>query len=96
MWPFSKKKTTAERVGDIIKSDAPDFTRLFGNLSNRDEAAALYKELSVMLHPDRFINADEEIIAQAETLFKELQNSRTDIDKLRNIKNKAILFSSKQ
>lgn len=94
MWPFSKKKTTAEKVGDIIKSDAPDFAHLFGNLSNRDEAVVLYKELSGMLHPDRFINAEEEIMAQAEALFKELQSSRTDIEKLRNIKNKAILFLS--
>lgn len=92
MWPFSRKKTVEEKVGEMIKAEAPDFSRLFGNLSARDDAAELYKELSILLHPDRFVGAREEIIEQAESLFKELQNCRTDISELRILKGKAKLF----
>lgn len=93
MWQFFKKKTIEEKVGEKIKSEAPDFSRLFGNLSSRDEADELYKELSALLHPDRFVGADEKTIEQAENLFKELQDCRTDILLLRSIKEKANVLS---
>ena len=89
MWQFFKKKTIEEKIGEKIKSEAPDFSRLFGNLSSRDEADALYKELSALLHPDRFVGADKKTIELAENLFKELQNCRTDIRLLRIVKEKA-------
>lgn len=96
MWPFSRKKTVEEKVGEMIKSEAPDFAHLFGNLSNRDKAAVLYKELSVLLHPDRFIGSDEKTVEQAEALFKELSNCRTDINKLLTLKDKSEQFISEQ
>ncbi len=94
MWPFSRKKTVEEKVGEMIKAEAPDFAHLFGNLSNRDKAAVLYKELSALLHPDRFIGSDEKTVEQAEALFKELSNCRTDFIKLQILKDKALLFIS--
>lgn len=83
-------------MGEMIKSEAPDFAHLFGNLSKRDKAAVLYKELSVLLHPDRFIGSDEKTVEQAEALFKELSNCRTDINKLLTLKDKAEQFISEQ
>ena len=89
MWPFSKKKTLEEKVGDLIRSEAPDFSRLFNNISNNREAEVLYKNLSATLHPDRFVGFDEEIRIKAELLFKELQGAKTDIERLRQLKDKA-------
>ena len=89
MWPFSKKKTLEEKVGDLIRSEAPDFSRLFNNISNISEAEVLYKNLSATLHPDRFVGFDEEIRIKAELLFKELQGAKTDIERLRQLKDKA-------
>lgn len=94
MWPFHRKKTIEDKIGEKIRSEAPEFSRLFDNLSSRDEALALYKELSIQLHPDRFVGADKMIIEQAESLFKELQRCRTDVQALRIIKKKSVaLFS---
>ncbi len=93
---FSRKKTENERVADRIKTEKIDFSGLFCNLASRDEAAFLFKELAVLLHPDRYAGEDKIIIESAELLFKELQSCRMDINKLNNLKKKASLFLSKR
>lgn len=95
MWPFSKKKTLEEKVGDLIRTEAPDFSRLFNNIANLSEAEVIYKNLSATLHPDRFVGFDDEMRIKAESLFKELQGAKTDIDHLHQLKEKADILLKK-
>ena len=92
MWPFKRNKGIEEKVADLIKSKDPDFSNLFNSISNRDEALAIYKELSRLLHPDRFIDTNQAISGKAAELFKELQACKTDLVKLHELKEKASVF----
>lgn len=80
----------------MIKSNDPDFSNLFNNISHRDEALAIYKELSRILHPDRFIGSAQEVSDNATELFKELQFCKMNLAKLQALKEKAATFLKQQ
>lgn len=85
MWQIFKKnvqnKKALEKLSNEIKSEPLNFSTLFANLNKRNEINTLYNELCVKAHPDRFIG-DEEKIACSEKLFKRVQESKADYQKL--------------
>ena len=68
-----------------IKKEPLEFESLFDSLSNRANIESLYRELCLVLHPDRIIT-DLEKKKIAESLFKELQANRFNYDGLLRIK----------
>jgi hypothetical protein len=89
MGKIFKKKTQEERELEAlikkIKSDPMNMSTLFDNLNMRSEIGALYSDLCRRVHPDRFIGNDEKM-AQAENLFKQIQESKADYQRLMALK----------
>ena len=85
-----RNKSISEKAADLIKTEKPDFANLFENISHREDAINMYKELSSLLHPDRFVGKDELLSKRAMELFKETQNAKTDLERLLHIKEEAI------
>lgn len=65
-------------------SENINLDRLFSSLGNRSDIAVLYKELSIKAHPDNFCG-DSEKIKSAELIFKEIQKSKTDLNRLKEL-----------
>ena len=61
------------------KSVSIDMDNLMNSINNSKE---LYKELSRVCHPDRFINSDKQELA--EKIFQEVSNNKRDFKKLFN------------
>jgi len=58
------------------------------NLMNSiNSSKSLYKELSRLCHPDRFIGDEKQNIAQE--IFKEISKSKRDFGKLESLKERA-------
>ena len=83
---FSRKKSDAERISELIKKDSPAIDELFSSIASRDEANQLYRSLSIRLHPDQYIPlGDEPKIKRATELFAKVQSNRTDLKVLKEI-----------
>lgn len=76
MWFFSKKKRAASApFAEENKQPAVDFGNLLANIQKRNEAEALYKQLCLACHPDKFAN-DPAKRPLADELFRRVQASR--------------------
>ncbi len=62
---------------DIAKSSTVDMDSLLGSINH---AGPLYKELSRLCHPDRFVGTSNESIAQR--IFQDISANRRKFDKL--------------
>ena len=83
---FIRKKSDAEKVGELIKKEKPDFGALFSNIGTRNESDDLYHKLAVKIHPDQFIPlGDEDRVRRATELFAKLQMIRTDLNQLKDL-----------
>jgi len=67
------------------KSTNIDMNNLMNSING---SKVLYKELSRLCHPDRFINSDKQ--EMAENIFKEISKYRRDFKKLSELKERAI------
>lgn len=89
MWKIFKKKNQEERELEAlvkkVQSDPMNMSTLFDNLNMRSEIGTLYSDLCRRVHPDRFIGNDEKMV-QAEKLFKQIQESKADYQKLMVLK----------
>lgn len=84
MWFFTKKrgkKGLSDNLISEIKSEKYDLNDLFSNINKRSEINALYKELCVMCHPDKYEKDPEKLII-AKNLFNQLQENRNNFNKL--------------
>lgn len=68
-----------------VKKTSIDMDNLMDSINN---SKALYKQLSRVCHPDRFIGTDK--ISIAEDIFQELSKNRRDYKKLLLVKERAI------
>jgi hypothetical protein len=59
----------------------------FINIGNKDECKVLFKKLRIHLHPDRFVDKNEQSVT-AGLLYEELVKCRYDFDKLNSLKTK--------
>lgn len=89
MWKIFRKKTQEEKeleeLSQKIKSEPLNMSTLFSNLNMRGEIGTLYSDLCRRVHPDRFVGDDEKI-ALADKLFKQVQESKVDYQKLLALK----------
>lgn len=89
MWKLFRRKTQEEieleELSKKIKSEPLNMSNLFSNLNMRGEIDALYSDLCRRVHPDRFVG-DNEKVARAESLFKRIQDSKADYNKLLALK----------
>lgn len=83
----SKPKNTAKQrfKTESLKQDI-DFNNIINSSFN---ATKLYDELKVKCHPDRF-PTDKEKNRIAENIFQEITKNKTNIKKLRELKEEAI------
>ncbi|WP_415370917.1 hypothetical protein [Patiriisocius sp. Uisw_047] len=87
-----KKKGNDLKFGDLSKdkmrnakkSDV-DMDNLMNSINGSKD---LYKELSRTCHPDRFINADKQKLA--EEIFQDISKHKRDFKKLTELKERAI------
>ncbi|SFJ32649.1 J domain-containing protein [Olleya namhaensis] len=87
-----KKKQRNLKFGDISKNSLNnakkgevDMANLMNSISGSKD---LYKKLSRVCHPDRFINTDKQNIA--EDIFQEISKYKRDFNKLTELKQRAI------
>lgn len=69
----------------IAKSTEIDMENLMNSINSSKE---LYKELSRVCHPDRYINSDKQSIA--ENIFQEISKNKRNYKALQELKNRAI------
>ena len=83
---FKRKKSDAEKVGELIKKEKPDFGELFSNIGSRNDADELYHKLAVRIHPDQYIpQGDDNRVRRATELFALLQKVKTDLKRLKEL-----------
>jgi hypothetical protein len=75
----SKDKVKSAKTADV------DMANLMNSISG---AKPLYKSLSRLCHPDRFINTDKQTIA--ENIFQEISNNKRNYKMLVELKERAI------
>ncbi|MFV9551434.1 J domain-containing protein [Algibacter sp. PT7-4] len=75
---FSKDKFKEAQAAKI------DMDNLVGSINGSKK---IYKELSKVCHPDRFVNTDKQPIA--ETIFQDITKHRRDLEKLIELKYEA-------
>ena len=82
----SKKhvKTKGELDIEDYKKSKIDMNGLMNSIN---KSKSLYKKLSRVCHPDRFINSNKR--ALAEELFKEITRNKRDYEKLEELKERA-------
>ncbi len=89
MWKIFRKKTQEEKeleaLSNKIKSEPLNMSALFSNLNKLGEIDALYSDLCRCAHPDRFVG-DNEKMALADKIFKQIQESKADYQKLLALK----------
>jgi hypothetical protein len=86
MWFFRKRKDPEnDALIEKIKEEQIDMQNIFSNISNRTKIEVLYKELCKLCHPDRF-EKDLEKQRLAKELFDRLQSSKTDYNRLLELK----------
>lgn len=86
MWFFRKRKDPKhDALIEKIKEEQIDMQNIFSNISNRAKIEDLYKELCKLCHPDRF---EKELEKQrlAKELFDRVQSSKTDYNRLLELK----------
>lgn len=67
------------------KSTNIDMTNLMNSINGSKD---LYKKLSRLCHPDRFVNSDKHQLA--EKIFQEISKNKRDFNKLSELKQRAI------
>ena len=86
MWFFRKRKDPEnDALIEKIKEEQIDMQNIFSNISNRTKIEVLYKELCKLCHPDRF-EKDLEKQRLAKELFDRVQSSKTDYNRLLELK----------
>lgn len=76
-----KKKTKQNELFDKIRHEQLDMGSLFQNINDRERAKTLYKELSLLCHPDKFPENSEEQ-EWAKEIFDKIQHSQTNYRQL--------------
>lgn len=80
------KKTTVNKISDLIKKESPNFEDLFSNMSDRNETHELYNRLVRKIHPDRYIcTNNDKMVTRATELFNQLQANKTNLTILKQI-----------
>ena len=86
MWFFKKKKDLDhDAFIEKMKEEQIDMQNIFSNISNRTKIEVLYKELCKLCHPDNF-EKDLEKQRLAKELFDRVQSSKTDYNRLLELK----------
>lgn len=86
-WIRKRKKQEKDMIREAL-SEPLDMKRVFSTINDRDELSDTFKSICRIAHPDRFIDSPDKM-ALAEQLFKEAQQYRTDLQKLKEIYNTA-------
>lgn len=68
-----------------LSNSSVDMNNLMRSIN---ESKELYKQLSRLCHPDRFVNTDKDEIANI--IFQEISKNKRNFDKLNELKQKAI------
>lgn len=81
---FFRKKTKQDELIDKIRQEQLDMGSLFQNINDREKAKKLYRELSILCHPDKY---QENSVEQewAKEKFDKIQLSQTNYNKLLNL-----------
>jgi hypothetical protein len=88
-----KKKNSELAFGDLSKKKLRNSKKSEIDMSNVmnsiNSSKTIYKELSRVCHPDRFINSDKQLIA--EEIFQDITKNKRDFKKLTELKERAII-----
>lgn len=82
----TRKETARQKFKNESLKQEIDFSNIINSSFN---SIQLYDELKVKCHPDRF-PTDKEKNAIAEALFQEITKSKTNINRLNELKNEAV------
>ncbi|MFP4846082.1 hypothetical protein [Winogradskyella sp. PE311] len=85
----NKKLDFADLTDDKFKAAKSSKIDMNSLMQSINESKDIYKELSKLCHPDRFINSDKHDNALA--IFQEISNNKRNYKELANLKERAII-----
>lgn len=83
---FAKRKEIERLKGKVLNEEM-DLDALFMKIKSVNEANALFKELCIKTHPDRYVGNHQKH-QRAECLFKEVQSNKLNYRALLEIEKK--------